>query len=77
MGDSGTLVFEVGDNAQCHIVELVNDNICERPELEDFTSSLELLVGMQIIIVDPDLATVIIDDSDDCRKCFFVVKRLT
>ena len=65
---SGTLMFNTGDDRQCHIVPLVDDNVCERPEIERFHSTLDLVSGMPVIVVDPERATVYIDDSEDCRK---------
>ena len=48
-------------------MRIVNDGICERPEIEHFLSNLRLVSGMPVIIVDPPTARVEIDDSSDCR----------
>ena len=68
---SGELVFAVGDTRMCHDVQIVNDGICERPEIEQFFSNLELVSGLPIIDVDPPTAAVLIDDSVDCGGFFF------
>ena len=64
---TGQLVFAVGDTRQCHDVTIIDNNICERPELEHFFSTLSLVAGTQVV-VDPEQTRVIIDDSADCRK---------
>ena len=64
---AGVLVFAVGDTRQCHAVTIIANNICERPELEQFFSTLSLLAGTQVV-VDPEQTRVIIDGSADCRK---------
>ena len=69
---SGELVFAVGDTRMCHDVQIVNDGICERPEIEQFFSNLELVSGLPIIDVDPPTAAVLIDDSVDCGRFFLL-----
>ena len=68
LASSGRLVFERGDTRQCHMVQILNDDVCERPSAEDFFSFLALVSGTPVIIVRPDRALVLIDDSEDCRK---------
>ena len=64
-------MFATGDDRQCHRVQIVNAENCER-ELEQFLSRLAYVSGTPVIIVDPDIARVIIDESQDCDKyCFF------
>ena len=64
-------MFATGDDRQCHRVQIVNDDNCEC-ELEQFFSRLAYVSGTPVVIVDPDTARVIIDDSQDCGKyCFF------
>ena len=71
IADAGLLMFATGDDRQCHRVQIVNDDICER-ELEQFLSRLAHVSGTPVIIVDPDSARVIIDESRGCGKyCFF------
>ena len=70
ISDSGLLMFATGDAKQCHTVQIV-DNICEN-ESEEFLSNLTLASGVSRIIVDPDSARVIINDTDDCGKCVSV-----
>ena len=64
-------MFATGDDRQCHRVQIVNDDNCERdPEL--FFSRLAYVSGTPVIIVDPDTARVIIGESQGCGKyCFF------
>ena len=64
----GLLEFELGDTRHCHSVVVLDDDICERPMLEYFLSSLSLFFGTHNITVSPDVARVEIDDSGDCRK---------
>ena len=66
----GELAFAVGDTQQCHNMQIVNDHLCEWPEIEQFISNLELAFGQPIILVDPPTAAVLIDDSVDCRRFF-------
>ena len=61
-------MFARGDTRQCHLVQILNDDICERPLVEDFFSDLALVSGTPVIVVDPERAQVLIDDSEDCRK---------
>ena len=63
-------MFATGDDRQCHSVQIVNDDNCER-ELEQFFSRLAYVSGTPVIIVDPDIAQVIIDDSQNCCKYYF------
>ena len=73
LASAGQLVFATGDNRVCHEVTILNDDICERPLLEDFFSTLSLVAGKQVIVVDPERARVIIDDSEDCRELIVVL----
>ena len=61
-------MFERGDTRQCHMVQILNDDVCERPSAKDFFSDLALVSGTPVIIVNPARALVLIDDSEDCRK---------
>ena len=65
---TGQLVFAVGDTRQCHEVTIIDDNICERPEMEFFFSTLSLLAGTHVVM-DPEETRVIIDEnSADCES---------
>ena len=64
LATSGVLEFTAGDVRQCYRVQIVDDNFCD-PEL--FFSNLELLSGTPVIIVSPERAVVVIQDSD-CGK---------
>ena len=60
------LVFNTGDDRQCHTVTIVNDNICEK----HFLSDLAYVSGQQVITLDPAQArVVIVVDGDDCGEC--------
>ena len=64
-------MFNAGDERVCFIVPIVNDSICEIDPNEQFLATLEYVSGILPITVDPDLATVIIDDTaePECGKC--------
>ena len=68
IASSGQLVFARGESRVCHEVTILNNDICERPVLEAFFSTLSLASGQPVIVIDPERAQVIIDDSEDCRK---------
>ena len=78
ISDSGLLTFAIGDDRECHSVEIANNELCEEPVLEHFFSNLTLESGIPRITVHPDGAKVIIDDTDDCGKyslsqyCFYI-----
>ena len=65
---SANLMFSLGDSQQCHSVEIIDDLICE-PTPENFFADMLLVSGFDVN-VDPDLTTVLIDDSDEeeCGK---------
>ena len=75
ISDSGLLMFETGDDRQCHTVQIVDDNVCEDIQMiiEYFFSNLALVSGIPPITVDPDRAQVNITDSADCSKCVSIV----
>ena len=70
---NGTLMFAIGESRKCHNVTIKNDDICEGLEREYFTSSLQLVEGKPVIIVDPPETRVLIDDREDCSKCCFIL----
>ena len=61
---SAVLVFNRDDTRSCHIITIVDDNVCEYPPNENFFSDLAYVSGMQPITISPPTAEVIIDDSD-------------
>ena len=65
---SDELVFLHGDIRRCHRVVILDDFICE-PTPENFFADMLLVSGFDVN-VDPDLTTVLIDDSDEeeCGK---------
>ena len=58
------LVFNAGDDRQCHTVNIVDDNDCEQPA-EDFFSNLMFVSGQQVVTINPAQAQVIIDDDSE------------
>ena len=59
-------MFVTGDTRQCHRVQILDDAVCELPEQEFFFSRLTLNSGRQVIVVQPEEARIIIDDTADC-----------
>ena len=58
------LDFAVGDERVCHLVSIVDDDICEIDPYENFFSNLVFGGGEQPILVDPPRTEVIIDDTN-------------
>lgn len=56
------LRFDSNTLSQTVLVPIVNDSVFENPET--FTSSLRLQVADRQVLVDPDVATVMITDDD-------------
>ena len=56
------LIFGVGDNRVCHSIYVLNDSLCKLSQTEDFISFLEYEI---MIIISPDPAHIIINDSSD------------
>ena len=63
------LVFNTGDMLVCHTITIIDDNECEIDPNEQFFSDLFFVSGSQPTI-DPDRATVIINDTvePECSK---------
>ena len=74
------LVFNTGDDKQCYTVNIVNDDDCEQPA-ENFLSDLSYVSGQQVVTIDPNRTTVVIDDDTepecgtitDCGYQFFTL----
>ena len=66
---SAVLEFTRGSMRECHTVQLIQDDECELP-VENFFANLTLLSGRPVIIIDPFITEVIIDDSseNDCGE---------
>ena len=58
------LIFLPGAIRACHDFGIIDDDICEDDPNEYFFSSLEFAGGEQPITVDPSLAEIIIDDTN-------------
>ena len=55
----------------CHTIFIINDDICESTDTEDFFSDLSSANGMLPIIISPETARVVIDDSNE-PECEYV-----
>ena len=66
---SAQLEFVAGSERVCHNVIILQDTECE-PFPESFFASLTLMKGNPVIIINPNITEVIIDDSNenDCGK---------
>ena len=64
-GHIANLTFAVGDSESCHTVNILQDDECEHPVLEDFFANLAYVSGMQNINIVRDRAQVLIDDSSE------------
>ena len=64
------LVFPRGSMRVCHIINILQDDVCENSPNEYFYSDLAYVSGVQPINIDPPTAQVIIDDSreTECSK---------
>ena len=58
------LVFNTGDDKQCHTINIVDDDDCEQPA-EDFFSNLMFVSGQPLVTINPAQAQVIIDDDNE------------
>ena len=61
------LVFNVGDTFVCHTLLIIDDDDCELYS-ENFFSELVYVSGKRPIMIMPETAEVIIDDTDQ-REC--------
>ena len=68
---SAMLSFSTGSERDCHTITILQDTDCEQTP-ENFFANLTLTSGSPVIIIDPELTEIIIDDSNetDCGKCF-------
>ena len=55
----------------CHTIFIINDDICESTDIEDFFSDLSSASGMLPITISPETARVVIDDSNE-PECEYV-----
>ena len=65
------LDFTIGQERECHEVDIIDDEICE--PLEDFFSDLIFGGGIQPISIEPSQTRVVIDDTDqeECgERCY-------
>ena len=59
------LAFAYRDSRKCHTVDILQDDECEHPELEDFLANLTYISGIQSINIVQDRTRVLIDDSSE------------
>ena len=66
---SAILRFSSGSERECHSIAILQDTECEQIS-ENFFANLTLMMGSPVIIINPQLTEIIIDDSNetDCGK---------
>ena len=62
---STNLAFAYRDSQRCHTVDILQDRLCEHPDLEDFLVNLAYVSGIQNINILRDRTRVLIDDSSE------------
>ena len=65
VGQTANLAFAYRDSRRCHTVNILQDSVCEHPNLEDFFANLTYVSGLQIINIVRDRTRVPIDDSSE------------
>ena len=65
VGQNANLEFAQGDRQSCHIVVIVQDDLCEFPEPEDFSANLAYVSGIQYVIIIQDRTKILINDSNE------------
>ena len=65
VGQNANLEFAQGDRQSCHIVVIVQDDLCEFPEPEDFSANLAYVSGIQDVIIIRDRTKILINDSNE------------
>ena len=75
MGESVNLEFARGESESCHIVDILQDELCEHPVPENFFADLAYVSGIQDITIVRDVTQVLIDDSNEpeCGELEYVV----
>ena len=58
------LVFNAGDDRQCHTINNVDDNDCEQPP-ENLFTDLCYVSGQQVVTINPVRTTVFIDNDNE------------
>ena len=63
------LAFGLGERRVCHTIDILQDDICEYPDNENFFSDLAYVSGVMPITIAPRTAEVVIDDSgeEECK----------
>ena len=63
------LIFSLGQRLVCHMVQIIQDNICEMVP-EEFFFNLQYESGIMPIIINPNQIRVLIDDANEpeCGK---------
>ena len=65
VGQSTNLMFALGDSESCHTVNILQDNVCEHPNSEDFFANLVYVSGIENINIVRGRTRVLIDDSNE------------
>ena len=65
VGQTANLTFAYRDSRSCHTVDILQDDVCEHPELEDFLANLAYVSGIQNINIIRNRTQVLIDDSNE------------
>ena len=58
MGESVNLEFARGESESCHIVDILQDELCEHPVPENFFADLAYVSGIQDITIVRDVTQV-------------------
>ena len=76
MAQTADLSFAVGDSRSCHTVVILQDDMCEHPDPEDFFANLAYVSGIQNINIVRERTRVLIDDSNEpeCGELEYVVQ---
>ena len=73
VGQIANLSFARGDSRSCHTVDILQDNVCEHPNSEDFSANLVYVGGIQNINIVQGRTRVLIDDSNESECSEFNV----
>ena len=68
VGQSANLTFTRGDSRICHTVDIIQDDVCEHPDPEDFFANLAYVSVIPNITIVQDRTQVLIEDSKECGE---------
>ena len=71
------LVFTQGQESACHRVMIIQDDICEIDQIEDFFSNVAYVSGIIPSVINPSRVRVIINDTNEpeCGKQYNSLSR--